>query len=109
LLSSPDSPQGGNWTLVMFGLPQASIHFPAAAPYPEIKSYGRRKRMSEQNPPLVSIEKKSRPAVKAGISLMEIVRIVAYTLPLVLILVIVTLALMGPAIGNIFSNIVTSL
>ncbi len=39
----------------------------------------------------------------------SVIKSMVFITPLVLVVVIVTLAMMGPAIGNVFSNIVNSL
>ncbi len=39
----------------------------------------------------------------------SILKSIVFITPLILVVIIVTLALMGPAIGNVFSNIVSSL
>ncbi len=38
-----------------------------------------------------------------------VIKSILFITPLVIVVIVVALALMGPAIGNIFSNVVTSL
>ncbi len=65
--------------------------------------------MSEQNTPSTPIENSPAEPSTSGSGLIGIVKAIIFVLPIVLVLTIVALALIGPSVGSIFSNIVTAL
>jgi hypothetical protein len=51
----------------------------------------------------------AKQAIDIGKATFEVMKSILFIAPLALVLVVVTLALIGPSVGNIFSNIVSAL
>ncbi len=102
------------WTLVTGPLLPAPIHFPRLDAYPRSRAKRKGNPMSELPPGVPSPEPSDdRSAVDQTVDIarttFSVIKSIVFIVPLLVLVIVVALSLMGPAIGNVFSNIVSSL